>query len=130
MYSANDWVYGIWFIAGDGVDWMATLFNDGDRWIFEHRLRYYDPESTDPHDGKDQKYWDRRARDGSTDVAILAADINEFAQTVRRKLKADLTDFVLFECTRGDPKFFFELASRPWAHPKIEHRGFEEGDDA
>src|SRR6266571_1366981 len=50
---------GIWFLAGDEVDWMATAYRDladeVGKWSVRHRFRYYSKWSNDPWDGRDRK---------------------------------------------------------------------------
>ena len=46
----------IWFLSGEGTDWLGFLWQDPDQpWKCSYRFRYYSSESQSPHDGKDKK---------------------------------------------------------------------------
>jgi hypothetical protein len=114
------WVYGIWFAHDGGKsDWFGKLFRDGEgKIIFEHRFRYYHEESNNPHDGKDRKNWYTATMEDSEKNMKAAVDSVE--QLLRGPLaeRYPHQDFLKLECKEDDPKFFFELSSRPWAHVK------------
>lgn len=49
--------------------------------------------------------------------AVGAIEIMLIAIEERMQSKADFVDL---QCLDSDPKFLFELTSRPWAHVKME----------
>ena len=124
--------YGIWFLpipdmkTGKIVsDFMGNLFHEEDGpWVFEYRFRYYSPESTDPMDDKDRKSWytvQGESFDAETlQKLITAAKLVTDAMVAKIEEAGHTSefDFVKMDCWNDDPKFFFELGSRPWAHVK------------
>lgn len=116
------WMYGIWFVPGEGQDFLAQLWKEDGKWVFDYRFRYYSPDSTDPHDGKDEKHGYRFARvdDGRPEtLATILGVIEDGVVAATEQFFDSKHDFVRLECDEGDPKFFFELSSRDWAHPKL-----------
>lgn len=59
--------FGLWYLAGDGRDWMAALYKrpkDAPGFLITYRLRTYaEPvhAGTDPFDGLDHKEWSDEA---------------------------------------------------------------------
>jgi hypothetical protein len=119
--DVKSWIYGIWFmVRKDGkADFAGKLMRTDHKWVFDYRLRYYAPDSTDPFDGKDtkQRYraWMADDSDASFKRALQALQ-DFFAQA--REIGFENVQFVLLECFEDDPKIIFELGSKPWAHIK------------
>lgn len=118
--SADDHVHGIWFCSDHAtVDWMCEMFRHAGKWRFQYRFRYYAEDSTDPWDDRDRKSWYAGTAESGSDAERdkMIAVINMVAGLTEIKMRSRY-DFVLLDCRRDDPKFFSELASRPWAHAK------------
>jgi hypothetical protein len=115
-------VYGIWFVpsADDTVDWMAQLYVEDGKWTLSYRFRYYSPDSTNPHDGKDEKSWYYAQANDDSDSAreAVVAALNQLMPKLEEELGGK-AEFVLLDCKPGDPKILFELGSRPWAHVRM-----------
>lgn len=121
MNQRSTHLYGFWFIAGDGRDWLAALELVDDKWTLTYRFRYHSPESTSPHDNKDRKSgYTCTGKDGS----IAERDrILEVTMKVVALIELEFrskVDAVILDCDPNDPKAFFELTSRPWAHVRVE----------
>ncbi len=116
----REWIYGIWFVPGKDCDYLATLLKREGNVVLNYRFRHYSEESTDPHDGKDTKHgWTATMGDDSDESLRKAIESQEKIIPVLEARYGSKCDFVRMECWKDDPKFFFELASRPWAHVKI-----------
>ena len=115
--------YGIWFVGdGESQDWLGKLFKEGGKSIFEFRFRYYNEEEPDnkPFSGKDRKNWYQcKAKDDSEGTLNSLLPIVEAAATMTGARYGQKPDFIKLECLDSDPKFFFELGSRPWANMKL-----------
>lgn len=112
----NEQLLAIWFMPVTTTsDWLAALARTDDgRLRFTSRMRYYNPESTDPHDGKDKKSEYSGVIDGPEDVVL------EQVRTAARVL-TEHADGPLHELIRGSrspEQFLDELLRQPWAHAK------------
>ena len=117
-----DYFHGIWFVPlTPDSDWMGCLKRNEGRWVFEYRFRYYSPESKNPHDDKDEKNWFvLRTKDDSPELLEKMLEmINKIILSFSEHT-GHSADFVDLQCQADDPKIFFELGSRPWAHCKIQ----------
>lgn len=114
-----DYVDSIYFVSDGDRDFMATIKKaDGEPWLMEYRFRYYvDDKAFDSEDVKnwytvntpdDSQYTLSRLREGMQLRMIPSLEL-EFCSKV---------DVVELQCYQSDPKFFFELTSRPWANVK------------
>jgi len=115
-------IYGIWFVPSrdNDQDWMARLYVDEGKWVLDYRFRYYSEESTDPHDGQDEKNWYTATGPDDSEESrnqVLGA-MAKLLPAVEEHL-GEKHDFVLLDCKPSDPKVFFELGSKPWAHVRI-----------
>jgi hypothetical protein len=112
-----DWFYGIWFVGGAESDWLAGIGKIGNKWVLKYRFRYYNKDSTNPFDKKDEKSWYgfETPDDSEESLKKLVATTDTVAQLNEMKFGAKV-DFVLFQCDPSDPKLFFELGSRSWSH--------------
>jgi hypothetical protein len=112
--------YGTWFIPSiyNTHDWMGSLFIEDGHWVFEHRVRLY--ADSKAFGSEDEKTWYKmKAKDDSIEVRDrLLENMNKNILPKLEKEFGCKHDFVLFECKNDDPKFLFELGSRPWAHIK------------
>jgi len=122
MESKREWIYGIWFVPGGDQDYLATLKKTDDGpWTLDYRFRYYSPLSKSPHDNLDRKScYTARMKDGSQES--LAKSL-ECQRAIIAHVEARLGgqhDFVDLQCYDNDPKMFFELGSRDWAHIRLE----------
>ena len=115
-----EWIYGIWFVPGDQKDFMGVLGKENGNWVFAYRFRYYSQESVNPHDDKDEKSLFRLVlEDGKAEsLPKLLSTIKEMVSMCQGHFgsSADFVDFVDLQCATNDPKIFFELGSRSWAH--------------
>lgn len=115
-------IYGVWFVpsADDTKDWMGTLTRDEGKWWFEYRFRYYNPNSTSPHDGKDEKSWYKWASktDSDEDRDNMIEAVKSIVSLTEKEF-GEKHDLVLLDCAYNDPKVLFELGSRPWTHFKV-----------
>ena len=110
--------HGIWFV-GDGAtqDWLGKLFKEGGRWVFQQRFRYY--VGSEAFDSGDKKSWYRFEADDDSKESLARFLKTIHALVAMAELRySSNADFVLLECEDSDPKFLFELGSRPWAHLK------------
>ena len=74
---------GCWFICGDEArDWMAAIFRDSpeEDWTFRYRFRYYNSESKDVFDGKDEKRFYEVMLKGSLTEAEIVEKITVMAR--------------------------------------------------
>lgn len=114
------WIYGIWFVPGRGVDYMAKLLRYGGKLHLHYRFRYHTPGS-DPFDGTDRKHWYHAVMpDGGAESLTEAADAVNKAVRILEDQFNHKADFVRLECRNDDPKVLFELGSRDWAHVRLE----------
>jgi hypothetical protein len=117
--------HGIWFV-GDGQtgDWMAKLFKREGKWVLDYRFRYYDKDNpgNGPHSGKDRKSWYSCVGSDDSDEQLekIVEAANKVAAFCALHYGGTEFDFVLLQCLDSDPKFLFELGSRPWVNIKRE----------
>lgn len=122
LITVDDNIVAMWFLVVDaGIDWMGGLSRMPDGSMrFANRLRYYNPESRDPHDGKDRK---------KEQILLLRPEGQgteaDLIEQVRRVV-GELTQHAigpLYELLRGNrsvEEFMDELKRQPWAHTKVE----------
>lgn len=112
------WVYGTWFV-GDGAtgDWLGTLGKRDGKIQFEYRFRYYADDKA--HDSQDRKSWYAFSAKDDSDESLQAmlATTQKLLPALAFKYQSAV-DFVDLKCNADDPKFLFELGSRPWSHLK------------
>jgi hypothetical protein len=113
--------YGMWFVpaADNSRDFFAMIVKEDGKWKMKYRFRYYSANSSGPFDGKDEKHcYTATAKDDSDEqlqqmVAVMTAIVAPLEKSFGRPV-----DFVELNCANNDPKFLFEVASRPWMHFK------------
>ena len=107
----SDYVHSIYFIGNSEHDWLAKIYKEGNKepWILEYRFRYK------VHDSEDKKNWYKWIPK-SLEKAIEGV---EFLKPIIEQHFSSKLDTVLLECLDSDPKFLFELGSRPWTHLKL-----------
>lgn len=115
-FTADVYVIGIWFVAGDEKDWMLTASRRNDdppgRFSIEYRFRYYSPDSVDPFDGADDKSWYSGTIDAPEWKVEEAQDI--VARMIRDNWGARRYYKIV---VRGDGlKAYRKLIKAPWAH--------------
>jgi hypothetical protein len=118
LIEINDQLLGIWFMPLSATsNWMAGMSRTDDGHIkLAWRMRYYNPESVDPHDGKDRRSRYTSITNDPEDVAI------EKLRTIARVL-TEHAKGPLYEILRGNrttQEMFAELQRQPWAHAKVE----------
>jgi hypothetical protein len=116
------YIHSIWFMRlTDDSDYMGILCRDDDGpWKIEYRFRYYSPDSTNPHDGKDEKSWyTANMKNRSNEALVAALKAQKEVICAMEKKSGYKCDCVVLECFDNDPKMLFELGSRTWAHMKI-----------
>lgn len=117
-----EYVDSIWFIGGSpggkGEDFLATIAKRDGCWEMEYRFRYHN--SPDPWDQKDRKSWYKmRCPDDSPEALSRCRQaIDEVLRPSLETRYGDKLEVVEMQCMNSDPKFFFELSSRPWANVK------------
>lgn len=119
----------IWFLSAPDQDFMGTLYRDPDSekdvYTFEYRLRFYNPTSTNPFDGKDEKIWYKMYLRGASSQEVvnkIATPLAEVAQSYGEPLNYLYVD--------GDNmKAMQLLAQQPWAHLKVANIAEYEKDD-
>ncbi len=118
--QCNMYYYGVWFVPGDCFDYLASLLKKDGKWTLEYRFRYYSEESEDPFDKKDKKnrYVATMKDDSDESLQIAIKASTDCASRLAEKIGSEV-DFVDLQCQAGDPKFLFELGSRPWAHLRM-----------
>ncbi len=112
--------HAIWYAeAKDGQsNFLATLWKKEGKWQLEYRFRYYVDNKA--HDSKDRKDWYTAIMPDDSEKSLSKA----LASMVSVELEGPLAlayapfEFIEMKCEDSDPKFFFELASRPWAQVK------------
>lgn len=110
-----------YYIGNDSGNWMGSLFREDDGpWRFEHRFRYY--KDNKAFDSEDTKNW--YTMTAKPDIAPEEAVANmkeaiaKLKPTLEKQYDSTL-DTIELNCRNDDPKFFFEIASRPWAQVKM-----------
>lgn len=112
----DDYILGVWFIAWETCDWVASIQkkDDGD-YQLRYRFRYYNEESTSPFDGKDRK----SIYSGTTpfrDEEKIIAEIDNVQNRMIEDRPALLRDRII---VRGNAeKLIDALKGKEWAHIK------------
>lgn len=113
--NEDQWIYGIWHVEVGFGNYMAKLMRDGQGLYLEARTRVYVDDKV--HDSEDRKkFWTARSDGDTLEQMVAKADL--IAEKVAEKYGSTV-EFVLLECQMSDPKVFFELGQKPWAHIKI-----------
>lgn len=118
--TETTYVEHMWYVAGDGLDLLAMLYQDkaGDDWKLTYRFRYYNPDSTDPFDGKDRKHVyqvkagvteeDRDKLKGVMET-LLTETSHTYPRTMRRSIPVQ----------GNSQKFMAVMVKQPFAHVKV-----------
>lgn len=113
--SKDIYVVGIWYVAWEGADWLASITRRSpeDPLTLEYRFRYYSAESTSPFDMHDKKNWYQgHVNDDREDDVI--SKINLVAEKLARCQEATVNDAII---VKGDGlAALHELEAKPWAH--------------
>lgn len=112
----------VWFVPGDGFDFMGMLYQKHDAsWEMCYLFRYYARTgSVDPFEGDDEKSWYLVKFKVGTKVPEMEASMDEviakaLGLTGLRRLKVEKVE------VRGDASKFVEVMSKQsWAHMKFE----------
>ena len=113
--------HGIWFVGNATGDWMGSVYKEDGKWMLEYRFRYYYPNDpgNDAFSVQDKKNWYKfGTKDDSEEDRAKMVQAIEMIMPVMALKYGNKVDFVDLDCDQSSPKFFFELASRPWAHVK------------
>jgi|SRR5215475_13030737 len=114
MITITEKTVGIWMIPLDkSHDWMMALEEKDDHYDCIGRIRFYNPESTNPFDEKDKKKWFRYK---------IKTDTREDAITICRERMAKLEALSgnkADEVIEDTPEKLTEvIMGRQWAHSK------------
>lgn len=119
-FTDSDYILGVWFVAGSGVDWFCAIWKEDDGWAGHYRFRYEsqisDPVINTPFSGLDEKSWYRLVISERKEDAIVK-DITDVADEIAQKWDSA----VEFVPVRGNGTALLEaLDSRPWAFQRRE----------
>jgi hypothetical protein len=123
--SDKVWVYGMWFVQGNDVDWMACIRKVEGKWRLDYRFRHYRDDKV--YDSEDEKRWfSAVAKSEDTPLEPMVKTVHEAAK-VLADAQGTQVDFLLLECQGDDPKIIFHLGLRDHVHMKTPSK--EEADE-
>ncbi len=103
-FKRNNYFAGYWFIAGDGVDWLAAVWREAGAkdWVLRYRFRYHNDEPPKGHE--------EFVVQGATEDDIVT-DINDLAAHIASDYGGEVR-FVPVHGHGGDALAVF--AVQPW----------------
>lgn len=116
--GAMEYLIGVWYVRGEGCDWMAAAYREKGQRAFSmrYRFRYYSG-SRDPFDKSDRKNW----YGGTFDPVMTEAEVIEAVEVVGRTFATAQGTELDCVLVKGRPMDFVKLAAdRPWFHFKME----------
>jgi len=102
---------GVWWMAWTGGDWMACIWNDGERECLQYRFRYHVDDKV--FDSDDQKSWYEMTREIQPD-AVIVQEMNTSVRALGAAIGAVEIEYIYIG---GDSeKVFRAIVNAPWAH--------------
>lgn len=122
VIELDESIVGVWYMTTDrDQDFMLGLNSEGDHLRMRYRFRYYSPESSDPHDGKDKKNWFTAVVTLPRAEAIAKMEdcVNEFSLAAQRMFHSSPK---IWSLIRGEAEtlddFLGRFRAAPFAHTK------------
>lgn len=112
------WIHSIYYVGGPRSNYLAKLAKAGGKWCLFYRFRYYVDRKA--HDSEDVKRFYTCSMPDDSDASLQKAldSVHRLLPMIARQIGGE-PDIIHLDCAHTDPKVFFELGSRPWAHVKI-----------
>lgn len=119
MIEFDESIVGVWYMTTDrDQDFMLGLNSEGDHLRMRYRFRYYSPESSDPHDGKDKKNWFTAVVNSPRVEALAKMEefMNQFAFAAQRMFGSSPQ---IWSYVRGEAETLDEFLDRLKAAPFV-----------
>ncbi len=116
------WIHSIWFISDGTKDYLAMLGKSDGRWVLKYRFRYYVDDKAHGSSDRKSQYCATMQDDSQASLANALGAIHSLIPVLEQQFGSKV-EMIDLQCPNDDPKVFFELSSRPWAHVTIEPLG-------